>query len=286
MFLPTPIVTVDWLYAQQAARDLKLIDASWFLDGRDARMAYDQAHIPGAVFFDIDAIADRETDLPHMLPSAEIFADAVGALGIANTDDVVVYDQQGIFSSPRAWWMFRAMGHSAIAVLDGGLPAWIKAGGTVTNNRTDITPVVFTADRHADLIATSADIRTQDAQILDARPSARFAGEAPEPRAGLHSGAMPAARNLPANALLTEDGRLQDDARLAGLFNTVRLDEGGVITTCGSGVTAAIIGLALSRLGRNDWRLYDGSWAEWGRLENDRSLFPVVRTADFNQDDA
>ena len=288
MNLPTPLVSADWLRANLGADGLSVIDGTWFLDGGAARgrAAYNDAHIPGAVFFDIDAIADRETDLPHMLPDEATFAEAVGALGISNQDNIIVYDQQGLFSAPRVWWTFRAMGHEAVAVLNGGLPGWRTAGGLVTDAPTDVTEATFMATRKDALIAAADDIRKGGVRIMDARPSNRFCGEATEPRPGLIAGAMPGAQNTPAASLITGDGMLEGDEFLTRMLNPAETNDGGAIVTCGSGVTAAILGLALTKLGHRDWRLYDGSWAEWGRAENDRALFPVIANTESDRTDA
>ena len=283
--LPSPLVSTDWLAEHISA--VKIIDASWRMPGAgDAREDYDQRHIAGAVFFDIDDIADKTTDLPHMLPTPERFAAAVGAMGISNDDTVIVYDDQGIFAAPRVWWTFRAMGHGPVSVLDGGLKKWLAEGRDVTGAAPVVQPAKYVSSpashlvRSADLIRR-AIVSDGDAQIVDARSADRFLGRAPEPRAGLISGAMPGAKNTPFNLLIDEDGTLKAPDALQNVFTAAGVDLGApAIATCGSGVTAAVIALALESLGHKDWSLYDGSWAEWGKEENDRAAYPVISERD------
>jgi thiosulfate/3-mercaptopyruvate sulfurtransferase len=268
----SPLISTEDLAARLGDPKLRIIDGSWHLDGRDAAAEHLGARIPGAVRFDLDAVSDRTTGLPHMLPTPEAFAEAVGALGVSEGDTVVVYDTSGLFSAPRVWWTFRLMGAKDVRVLDGGLPCWLAEGRSVESGpATAPTPARFTpmprAGDVADLPSVLAAI-TGDAQIVDARPAARFTGEAAEPRAGLRSGHMPGALNLPFKSLLTEDGRMRRGDDLSARFAEVGLDiDGPIITSCGSGVTAAILTLALAELGRNS-ALYDGSWAEWGGRED------------------
>ena len=283
--LPSPLVSTDWLAENLSA--VKIIDASWRMPGAgDAREDYDQRHIAGAVFFDIDDIADKTTDLPHMLPTPDRFAAAVGAMGISNDDTVIVYDDQGIFSAPRVWWTFRAMGHGPVSVLDGGLKKWLAEGRDLIGAAPVVQPANYVSSpashlvRSADLIR-SAIVSDCDAQIVDARSADRFLGQAPEPRAGLISGAMPGAKNTPFNLLISEDGTLKAPDALRNVFTAAGVDLGApAIATCGSGVTAAVIALALESLGHKDWSLYDGSWAEWGKEENDRAAYPVISERD------
>ena len=283
--LPSPLVSTDWLAEHLSA--VKIIDTSWRMPGAgDAREDYDQRHIAGAVFFDIDDIADKTTDLPHMLPTPERFAAAIGAMGISNDDTVIVYDDQGIFSAPRVWWTFRAMGHGPVSVLDGGLKKWLAEGSDVTGSTPVVQPANYVSSpashlvRSVDLIR-SAIVSDGDAQIVDARSADRFLGQAPEPRAGLISGAMPGAKNTPFNLLINEDGTLKAPDALQNVFTAAGVDLGApAIATCGSGVTAAVIALALESLGHKDWSLYDGSWAEWGKEENDRAAYPVISERD------
>lgn len=245
---------------------VRFVDASWFLDqGRDPRAEHALARLPGAVFFDLDAVSDQASPLPHMLPSPAVFAAAAGALGLGAGDDIVVYDTQGLFSAPRVWWTFRTMGARHVRVLNGGLPAWRAAGGATETSTAKPAPARFEAafDPHA-VIGMDALARDLGAvRLLDARPAARFRGVAPEPREGLAAGHAPGAVSLPASDL-TEGGRLLATPELrARLSAAGALDGDPVVTTCGSGVTAAILTLALATLGVPS-RLYDGSWAEWG----------------------
>ena len=265
-----PMVSVEWLAQRLAAPDIRIVDASSFMPGsdRDARGEYDAGHIPGAVFFDINEICDTASDLPHMMPSAEKFASRVKKLGLGDGLRLVIYDSLGIFSAPRVWWMFRHMGHEDVVVLDGGLPAWVAAGHPLE----DIPPIArerhFTVRRRADLIRdmdqVAVKLETGSAQLVDARSAGRFAGTAPEPREGLPSGHMKGARNVPFSGLLTSDGKLKDTADLSELMRAGGVDlSARIVTTCGSGVTACVLALALARLGRWDVPVYDGSWTQW-----------------------
>jgi thiosulfate/3-mercaptopyruvate sulfurtransferase len=237
-------------------------------DKRDPAAEFRQRHIPGAVFFDIDAIADRTTDLPHMMPTPGEFAAAMGALGIVSGRMVVIYDGAGIFSAPRAWWMLRAMGHDDVAVLDGGLPQWQREGRALERGDAHPVPAAFTAVPQPalmrDFAAVLANQSNPAARLVDARSASRFTGEEKEPRAGLRSGHMPGAANVPWRSLLA-DGRLKPDAELKAAFQKAGVDIARpIITTCGSGISAAILMLALQKIGAADVALYDGSWAEWG----------------------
>jgi len=268
---PPVLVSAEWLAAECEAPDLRLLDATWYLPGSesDAAADYAVAHIPGAPFFDIDAVADRSSDLPHMLPRAEDFAAAVGAMGIGNEDRIVVYDRGDIPSAARLWWMFHVFGHPWVAVLEGGLAAWQAIGGSVRSGPETVRRRDFTAAFEPRLVADRARVLAAvgrgDSQIVDARSSDRFAGTAPEPRPGLARGHIPQSRNLPYEALYDVDGRLHDPATLAARFATAGVDPARpVIATCGSGISACSIALALARLGHRDWAVYDGSWAEWG----------------------
>lgn len=266
-----PLVTTEWLFERLDAPDIAILDASWFMPGSptDARQEFAAGHIPGAVFFDIDQISDRSSALPHMLPSSGEFAAAVRRLGVRASQTIVVYDSQGIFSAPRAWWTFRVMGHDAVLVLDGGLPAWTRDGRPLESGWPVPTRGDFKARANPalvrDLEAVRAELASHGAQIVDARPAARFTGEAPEPRAGLRGGHMPGALNLPWADLIVADGRMAEAPALADAFTAAGVDLALPITTsCGSGISASVLALALARLGRTDVAVYDGSWSEWG----------------------
>ncbi len=267
-----PLVSAAWLKSHLTAPDVRVLDATWFMPGapRTGRETYDRGHIPGARFFDIDDIADETSALPHMLPSAAKFASRVRRLGLGDGHRVICYDQNGYFASARAWWMFRAMGHSDVAVLDGGFEAWRAAGGQVED-----LPPTWTADRHftvrprADLVRNLDQMRDLvargDAQIVDARSAPRFRGEVDEPRPGLRRGHMPGATNLPHGALIEGDGRLKSSDALAQVFADAGIDlRRPIVNTCGSGVTAAVVALAQAVAGQDDASVYDGSWSEWG----------------------
>lgn len=271
--VPEILVDADWLHANLAAPDLIVFDASWHLPGtgRDALSEWRQAHIPGARFFDFDArISDPDSDLPHMLPSAEIFTREVRALGLNRNSAVVIYDTMGMYSSPRAWWMLRAMGCRNCALLDGGILAWEEAGYPIESS--DQIPQYSRGDFVANLDPRAvADVRAVQAaladpasRVLDARPRERFRGEADEPRAGLRRGHMPGAINLPF-ADLFEHGRLKSRQQLRQIFTPLLEDSERAIFSCGSGVTACIIAFAAEYAGFDDLAVYDGSWCEWGR---------------------
>lgn len=269
MEIGDPLVSADWVLAQRDDRALKILDATWvpsFAIGRPTGAAsYAAAHIPGAPYFDIDKIADQAAGLKHMLPSPDQFSEQVGRLGIRNQSRVIVYDSNGFFASARTWWMFRAMGHEAIWVLDGGLGAWQAAGGAVDKDIPTPEPQPYTACARPalvrDMIAMQAHVAQRDISILDARESGRFSGTAPEPRPDLPSGHMPGSLCVPASSLIAETGLLKSAADLAPILGPYSGTP--VVTTCGSGVSAAIISLALARLGNHEAALYDGSWSEW-----------------------
>jgi len=264
------LVSTGWLADRLGMRDIKVVDASWHMPstGRDARAEHAEAHIPGALFLDIDVVADTNSDLPHMLPPAHLFAEAVGGLGITGEDQVVIYDTAGLFSAPRAWWMFRAMGHDRVAVLDGGLPRWQAEDRPIETGPVTAAPQPYTAMLKPDLVAGLDDVRQAitdgSRQVIDARPAQRFDGEVDEPRPGLRRGHMPGSVNVPFDEIVT-GGALRRPEQLEALFATRGVNVGmPAITSCGSGVTAAIVSLALARIGAPDGSLYDGSWAEWG----------------------
>jgi thiosulfate/3-mercaptopyruvate sulfurtransferase len=263
-------VDADWLEKRLGQPGISIVDASWYLPAqkRDAKAEYQAAHIPGAVFLDQDGVSDPDSKLPHTLATPQYFAQFVGGLGISADDTIVVYDGPGFFSAPRAWWMFRVMGVFQVYILDGGFDRWKAAGRPVTAEPTKVAPCVFHVDFDAARVASLADMRhiVEDGavQIADARSPGRFAGTEPEPRAGVRSGHMPGARNLPSSAL-SENGELLPKSRLKKVIEEAGIDlSKPVVTSCGSGITAAAITLALETLGHADNRLYDGSWTEWG----------------------
>ena len=280
MDFPCPLISTKWLRQNIDLPDVKLIDGSWLIDtgATLARQRYLKSHIPGAVFFDIDETSDRQSGLPHMLPDKKSFEKAIGEMGVSPRDRVIVYDQAGIFSAPRVWWMFRAFGHEKVSVLDGGLPKWIGEDGAVTDQQVDHPFRQYVAGSVAHLVADHQMVRngTADTVIIDARPAARFNGNAAEPRPRLRSGAMPRAKNVPSATVISDDGTLKSLEELREIFRAAMNEKTRAITTCGSGVTAAILCLALEKIGMSDYRLYDGSWAEWGSELNDPELFPVV----------
>lgn len=266
-----PLINVAELARIRREDDVRIVDAAWYMpaENRPGRAEFEQAHIPGAVFFDIDEVADKSSGLPHMLPSPHAFAEAAGALGLSMGQRVVVYDHAGVFSAPRVWWTLRAMGFPQVAVLDGGLKAWRASGGPVETGQAAPSPVATKAILRADLLRTFDEVRTaldaRSAQIVDARPAARFRGEAPEPRAGLRSGHMPGALSLPWTYVTSAEGFLRRPAELQAAVAAAGLNPGEpIIATCGSGVSAAILSLALARLGHEGAAVYDGSWSEWG----------------------
>ncbi|MEO0752561.1 MAG: 3-mercaptopyruvate sulfurtransferase [Pseudomonadota bacterium] len=276
---PKTLVSTDWLAAHLKDPDLRILDATWFLptDTRDPHAEYDAAHIPGARFFDIEDVSDHRSDLPHMVPPVEKFMSRMRRLGVGDGHQIVVYDAEGLFSAARVWWLFKLMGQNNIAVLDGGLPKWVADGHPTE----DMPPII--RDRHMtvrrqnhmvkDVTQVSSASKLGEYQILDARAPARFRGDAPEPREGLRAGHIPNSRNVPYATLLNDDHTMKAPDALRAVFDAAGADlSKPVITSCGSGVTAAIINLALTRIGKTDHALYDGSWTEWG-------AFPTVPVA-------
>ncbi|MFM8939637.1 MAG: 3-mercaptopyruvate sulfurtransferase [Phenylobacterium sp.] len=269
---PSPLITVAELASRLGDPDLRIIDASWFLpaEGRSGRDEFNRQRIPRAAFFDIDAISDTSVDLPHMLPSPAAFADLAKGLGLTPDVDIVVYDSFGIRSAARVWWALRVMGMERVRVLDGGLRAWKAVGlpletGAAKSPGQDLAEVRFDPARLRNREDVAIALATGSSQVVDARGAPRFRGEAPEPRPGLRSGHMPGARNLPFDQLLTPEGQLNSAAALSEAFREAGVDLARpVIATCGSGVTASVLALALEVLG-SPAAVYDGSWAEWGR---------------------
>lgn len=272
---PKILVSTDWLEAHLKDPDLRIFDASWYLPAmnRDPRAEYDQGHIPGARFFDIDEISDQRSKMPHMAPPPEKFISRMRAMGVGDGHQVVVYDGAGLFSAARVWWLFRLMGKTDIAVLDGGYPKWLAEGRPTE----DMPPIM--RDRHItvgrqnhlvrDVTQVAAASKLGDHEILDARPAGRFRGEVPEPRPGLRGGHIPGSKSVPLETLLDGDGTLKSLDDLKMTFANAGVDVAKpAITTCGSGVTAALINLALERIGHRQHSLYDGSWAEWGMYDD------------------
>lgn len=263
-------VDPDWLETHLGEPGLSIVDGSWYLPAqkRDARAEYAAGHIPRAVFFDHDEVVDPGSDMPHTLPRPDVFARHAGTMGISRDDTIVVYDGPGVFTAPRVWWMFRVMGASKVFILESGIDGWKAAGRTVTAGPTRIAPCVFDAEFDASRVASFDDmlriVATGAAQVADARPAGRFAGTDPEPRPNMRGGHMPGARNVPA-ASLARNGRLLPPEALREAFARAGVDlSKPIVTSCGSGVTAAVVSLALETIGHRDNRLYDGSWSEWG----------------------
>ncbi len=265
-----PLVSTEWLARHLGAPDLVVVDASWHMPaaGRSGYNEYLQSHLPGAVFFGIDEIADKTTTLPHMLPTPQEFAHAVGALGIADTDTIVVYDEAGVFSSPRVWWEFTTMGAKDVRVLDGGAAKWRAEGRPTEAGEVKRPRKVFHPRLQSHLVADFFEVlnltQSKDRLIVDARSAERFRGEAPEPRAGLKSGHIPGSLNVPVSSL-TAEGKMRPVNELKVLFKEAGVDVAKpIVTSCGSGITASTLALALKVAGAEEVAVYDGSWTEWG----------------------
>ncbi|WP_424990317.1 3-mercaptopyruvate sulfurtransferase [Fluviibacterium sp. S390] len=268
---PKTLVSTDWLASHLRDPDLRILDASWYMpaENRDPRAEYEAGHIPSARFFDIEEISDQRSDLPHMAPPVEKFMSRLRKMGVGDGHQVVIYDGAGLFSAARVWWLFRLMGKTDVAVLDGGLPKWIAEGRELE----DLPPMIrdrhMTVRRQASLIRdvtqVAAASKLGDHEIIDARSPDRFAGQVDEPRPGLRAGHIPGSKNLPFGTLLNADGTMKDAAGLKAAFEAAGIDlSKPAITSCGSGITASVLNLAMERLGKSDHSLYDGSWAEWG----------------------
>lgn len=276
---PKTLVSTEWLAAHLKDPDLRILDASWYMpaEARDAKAEFAKAHIPNARFFDIDDVSDHRSDLPHMAPPVEKFMSRLRAMGVGDGHQVVVYDGSGLFSAARVWWLFKLMGQDNIAVLDGGLPKWLSEGRPVNDEDPVIRDRHMTVRRRAEMVKdvtqVSSASKLGDYEIVDARAPERFRGDVPEPREGLRSGHIPGAKNVFFKSLLNGDQTLKSPAEVKAIFVSAGVDlQKPVITSCGSGVTAAVLSLALEAIGKTDHSLYDGSWTEWG-------AFPTVPVA-------
>ena len=276
---PKTLVSTDWLAAHMRDPDLRILDGSYYLAdaGRDAKAEYAAGHIPGARFFDIDDIADSRSDLPHMAPPIEKFMSRMRAMGVGDGHQVVVYDGAGLFSAARVWWLFKLMGQNDVAVLDGGLPKWVAEGREVEDQPPIVRDRHMTVRRQAHLVKDVTQVSSaselRDQEIIDARSAGRFRGEEPEPRPGMRGGHIPGSKNVHYSSLLNADQTLKSPEETRAIFEAAGVDlSKPAITTCGSGVTAAILSLAMARMGKDDHSLYDGSWSEWG-------MFPTVPVA-------
>lgn len=268
------IVSADWVEKQLGAPEFRIVDASWYLpaQNRNGAEEYAAGHVPGAVFFDQDAIADHTSGLPHTIPSPELFKREVEMLGISDTDTIVVYDGPGIFTAPRVWWLFRLFGAKKVYVMDGGMDGWKREGRPLRTDLPEPAPanfnIAYAPERITRFAAMQEIVANGSAQIADARGAGRFTGEEAEPRPGMRSGHMPGAKSLP-SGVFSIDGKFKDLASLQETIEAAGIDLAGpVVTSCGSGVTAAIISLALESLGHTNHTLYDGSWSEWGSRQD------------------
>jgi len=271
------IVSTEWLNDHLDAPDLVIVDASWHMpaEQRDPYREFRDGHIPGAIFFDIDDISDTDSDLPHMLPGNAKFSSRMRKMGIGDGKRIVVYDSKGMFSAPRAWWTFRVMGVEDVAVLDGGLPKWLAEDRPVESGDTMHQERHFTPRRISAMVFDVDDVQRivrnpdNQIQIVDARSPGRFQGSDPEPREGLRSGRIPGSKNLPFTVLLNDDGTFKSNDEIRNAFHKAEVDLGKpIVTSCGSGVTAAVLALALERIGHTNTGVYDGSWTEWGGCQD------------------
>lgn len=269
---PNLLVSTEWLAERLTAPDIRILDGSLYLptEGKDARAIYEaEGHIPGARFFDIDDVADDHSPLPHMLPPVEKFISRVRKMGLGDGHRVIVYDQKGIYSAARVWWMFRCFGHKDVAVLDGGLPKWRAEGRDIEMDIPDPRERHFTGRRNAalvrDVTQVARAVKLGDEQIVDARAAGRFRGDEPEPRKGLRAGHIPGSHNVPFLTLLNDDKTMKSPDEVRAIFEAAGVDlNKPIITSCGSGVTAGVLSLGLATIGHNRNAVYDGSWVEWG----------------------
>lgn len=266
----TPLISADEALSLTSEPGVRIADATWYLPNvpSDAYEAYQEDHIPGSVFFDIDVIAESGSDLPHTFPSLETFSKCVGNLGISETDCVIVYDRSKFVASARAWWMFRSFGHQNVRVLDGGLPAWKRAGGLTDDQPTEVSRTTYTGSPAGDSVIQReelvANLHDQSIAILDARSYGRFSGNEPEPRPGLRGGHIPGSLNMYYGDVVDSDGFMKSSDEVSEILRSLSVSSNqSIVTTCGSGVTAAILLLAIHQSRQDDLRLYDGSWTEW-----------------------
>lgn len=273
---PKTLVSTQWVADNLKNPDLRLLDATWG-PGFDGRADYDAQHIAGARFFDIPDVSDSRSALPNMVPPVEKFMSRMRKLGVGDGHQIVVYDSKGLFSAARVWWLFRLMGQTNIAVMDGGLPKWIAEGRAVTSDKTNIKDRHMTVVQRTEMVRDVTQVaqasKLRDHEIIDARSADRFRGDTPEPRDGMRAGHIPGSKSVPFQTLLNDDKTMKDAAQLKAVFKAAGVDlSKPAITTCGSGVTAAVLSLALERIGKTDHSLYDGSWTEWGQ-------FPTLNVA-------